>query len=243
MTTNMEKDHLSVLTVSISFVAERRYSDVIMGVIASQITSLTIVYSTVYSDADQRKHQSSASLAFVRGIHRWPMNSPHKWPVTWKMLPFDDVIMMFKLSYLYHLKVTHHCSYLHQRRRLWFYLSWWRHEMETFSALLAIYAGNSPVPSEFPAQRPVTRSLHVFFDLCRNKRLSKQSQGWWFETPSRPLWRHRNVLGSSMGVLWYSPETNLVGSAPGPRLNIKTVLSTYGDFHFKDKTAVRTSYL
>ena len=69
------------------------YGDVIMGAMASQITSLTIVYSTVYSDADQRKHQSSASLAFVRGIHRGPMNSPHKWPVTRKMFPFDDVIM------------------------------------------------------------------------------------------------------------------------------------------------------
>ena len=69
------------------------YTDVIMGSIASQITSLMIVYSNVYSDADQRKHQSSASLAFVRGIHRGPVNSPHKWPVTRKMLPFDDVIM------------------------------------------------------------------------------------------------------------------------------------------------------
>ena len=57
--------------------------------IGFQITSLTIVYSTVYSDADQRNHQSSASLAFVRGIHREPMNSPHKWPVTRKMFPFD----------------------------------------------------------------------------------------------------------------------------------------------------------
>ena len=64
-----------------------------MGAIASQITSLTIVYSTVYSGAGQRKHQSSASLAFVRGIHRGPVNSPHKWPVTRKMFPFDDVII------------------------------------------------------------------------------------------------------------------------------------------------------
>ena len=69
------------------------YGDVIMGAIASQITSLTIVYATVYSDADQIKHQSSASLAFVWGIHRSPVNSPHKWPVTRKMFPFDDVIM------------------------------------------------------------------------------------------------------------------------------------------------------
>ena len=70
------------------------YGDVIMGAIASQITSLTIDYSTVYSDADQRKHQSSASLAFARGIHRGPVYSPHKWPVTRKMFPFDDVIML-----------------------------------------------------------------------------------------------------------------------------------------------------
>ena len=69
------------------------YSEVIMDDIASQITSLTIVYSTVYSGADQRKHQSSASLVFVRGIHRWPVNSPHKGPVTRKIFPFDDVIM------------------------------------------------------------------------------------------------------------------------------------------------------
>ena len=64
-----------------------------MGAIASQITSITIVYSAVYSDADHRKHQSSASLAFVRRIHRWPVNSPNQWPVTQKMFPFDDVIM------------------------------------------------------------------------------------------------------------------------------------------------------
>ena len=72
------------------------YPDVIMGTIASQITSLTIVYSTVYSDADQRRYQSSASLAFVWGIHRRPVNSPHKWPVTRKMFSFDDVIMLIK---------------------------------------------------------------------------------------------------------------------------------------------------
>ena len=70
--------------------------------------------------------------------------------------------------------------------------AWWRHQMETFSALLAFCAGNSPVIGEFPAQRPVTRSFDVFFALRLNKRLSKQSLGWWFETPSRPLWRHSN---------------------------------------------------
>ena len=83
------------------------YGDVIMGAIASQIANLTIVYSTFYSDADQRKHQSSASLTFVRGIHRGPVNSPHKWPVTRKMYPFDDVIMP---SNYYHADTTCWCS-------------------------------------------------------------------------------------------------------------------------------------
>ena len=78
-------------------------NDVIMGAIASQITSLMIVFSNVYSDADQRKDQSSASLAFVRGIYRGPVNSPHKWPVTRKMLPFDDVIVW-----------TFHCGFVCQ---------------------------------------------------------------------------------------------------------------------------------
>ena len=79
-----------------AFLLVTHYNDVIMGAVASQITSLTIVYSTVYSGANQRIHQSSASLAFVRGIHRWPANSPHKWPVTRKTFPFDDVIMQTK---------------------------------------------------------------------------------------------------------------------------------------------------
>ena len=75
--------------------------------------------------------------------------------------------------------------------------SWWRNQMGTFSALLAICAGNSPVPGEFPTQRPVTRS----FDLRPNKRLSKQSWGWWFETPSCPLWRHRNDVRYHWAIL------------------------------------------
>ena len=73
-------------------------------------------------------------------------------------------------------------------------IPWWRNQMETFSALLTICAGNSPVPGELPTQRPVTQRFGVFFDLGLNKRLSKQSWGWWFETPSRPLWRHGNVV-------------------------------------------------
>ena len=70
--------------------------------------------------------------------------------------------------------------------------SWWHHQMETFSTLLAICAGNSLVTGEFPAQRPVMRGFDVFFDLRLNKWLSKQWWGWWFEMPSCPLWRHCN---------------------------------------------------
>ena len=81
---------LQSITIHTTF---NHHSDVIMGAMASLITSLTIVYSPVHSGADQRKHQSSAPLAFVRGIHRWSVNSPHKWPVTRKIFPFDDVIM------------------------------------------------------------------------------------------------------------------------------------------------------
>ena len=79
-----------VFSWSVSF---SHYNDVVMGKMASQIISLTIVYSPVYLSADLRKHQSSRLLAFVRGFHRGPVNSPHKGPVTRKMFPFDNVIM------------------------------------------------------------------------------------------------------------------------------------------------------
>ena len=84
--------------------------------------------------------------------------------------------------------------------------------METFSALLAICAGNSPVPGEFPTQRPVTRSFDIYFDLRPNERLSKQSLGWRFETLSPPLWRHRKVVLTNdlCGDLayWFLPDAS-----------------------------------
>ena len=73
--------------------------------------------------------------------------------------------------------------------------------METFTALLAICAESSPVMGEFPSQRPVTQSFDVFFDLRLNKRLNKQSWGWWFETPSRLLWRHCNTFPDNLVVI------------------------------------------
>ena len=93
---------------------------------------------------------------------------------------------------------------------------WWRHQMETFSALLAICAGNSPVPGEFPSQRPVTRGFDVFFDLSLNKRLSIQWWGWWFETFSRPLWSHRNdsttVTSHELCKSWRSHDKETLGA-------------------------------
>ena len=81
-----------------------------------------------------------------------------------------------------------------------------------FSALQAICAGNSPIPGEFPTQRPVTRSFDVFFDLRLNKRLSKQSLGWWFETPSHPLWPHCNEWTIIIDPAWRNPPAT--GGAP-----------------------------
>ena len=78
------------------------------------------------------------------------------------------------------------------------HISWWHHQMEAFSALLALCAGNSPVTSEFLSQRLVTRSFDIFCDLCLNKRLSNQSRSWWFETPSRSLWSHCIVLTTGL---------------------------------------------
>ena len=115
-----------------------------MSVIVSQITSLTIVYSSVYSGADQRKHQSSASLPFVRGIHRWPVNSPHKGPVTRKLFPFDDVIMLFHPVIATHMSDIYKdiigssddLSVVHG-------LNWIM--MTLSNALLALYERNPPV--------------------------------------------------------------------------------------------------
>ena len=113
------------------------------------------------------------SLAFVRGIHRWPVNSPRKGPITRKMFPCARM-------------VPSGCF-----RKL----SW---DMMTSSngnifRVTGPLCGEFTGPCEFPAQRPVTRSFDVFLDLRLNKRLSKQPWSWWFETPSNPLRRHSNI--------------------------------------------------
>ena len=145
--------------------ARPHYNDVIMGVKASQITSLTIFYSTVYSDADQRKHQSSASSAFVRGIHRGPVNSPHKWPVTRKMFPFDDVFMIRARHYtdvimgaivsqITSLTIVYSTVYSGEDQR--------KHQS---SASLAFVWGIHRGPVNSPHKWPVTRKMFPFDDV------------------------------------------------------------------------------
>ena len=122
-------------------------------------------------------------------------------------LPYTYIFHILTSYIFMHLHYTCICNNFEMQRKWDFALpcydlrvftmyitpSWWRHQMETLSALLALGAGNSPVPDEFFAQRPVTRSFYVFFDLRLNKRLSKQSWDWWCETQSGSLWRHCNV--------------------------------------------------
>ena len=131
---------------------------------------------------------------------KWQFGDYHyhlKWPVQGLQEPH----LLTKINWTRIGVTTWTSNYIHVKQ--WdalthpchnFKCTWWRHQMETISASLAIGAGNSPVTGEFPAQRPVTRSFDVFFDLRLNTRLSKQWWGWWFETPSGPLWRHRNEL-------------------------------------------------
>ena len=124
-----------------------------MSAIASQITGVSIVCSTVCSGADKRKHQSSASPAFVRGIHRSPVDSPHEGSVARKMFLFDNN-------------------------------TWWRHQMETFSAILAICAGNSPVPVNSPHKGQWHGTL--MFSLIYTR-----INGWVNTSEAGDLIRHR----------------------------------------------------
>ena len=132
--------------------------------------------------------QSIAWARRTKIVHLIPLMFPRIVSgLKWK----ESLIVVLKYdlqSFQHTFTIFRHISYNCSRS------SWWRHQIETFSALQALCAGNSPVTGEFPAPWPVTRSFEVSFDLRLNKRLSKQSWGWWFETPSRSFWRHRNDI-------------------------------------------------
>ena len=112
------------------------------------------------------------------------------------------------------------------RSRLMHKYTWWLHQMETFSVLLAVCARSSPVPGEFPAQRPVTRSFDIFFDLRLNKRLRKQSWGRWFETLSRPLWRHCNDITWLLRRKWLWSHPHWITFSVNLELNL--TVGNYG---------------
>ena len=167
------------------------------------VTSVSIGCSTVCSGADQRNHQSSASLVFVRGIHWWPVDSPHKGSVTRKMFPFDALLMPQWIHKI-HLPTFSRVASLaldlnttkHSKARIvniihGTYSTWWRHQMETFPRYWPFIGGiHLSQVDFFPHKKPVTWSFDVFFALRLNKRLGKQSRRWWFEASSCALWRH-----------------------------------------------------
>ena len=158
------------------------YTDAIMGAIASQITSLTIVYSTVYSDAVQRKHQSTVSLAFVpvhHFVHRGPVTSPHKWPVTQKMFPFNDFIMsgiyFQKLLCLWQSLVFLEIVFIIKRFLLWYSLivAWWCYisvDLKFFwSSLIQVLARHMSctklVPESVPSYCQIDPQKQTFVKL------------------------------------------------------------------------------
>ena len=159
------------------------YTDVTMSPMASRITSLGIVYSTVYSVADQRKHQSSASLAFVRRIHRGPVNSPHKWPVTRKMFPFDDVIMLSTNSrYQY---ITWQWDREHSCLQLPLFNAFhWRSDKQLYICAMRILRLNSMHHDDvikwkhFPRYRPFVRGIHRWPVNSRTK--ASDAELWCF---------------------------------------------------------------
>ena len=189
--------------------------------------------------ADNRRNiKTPHCWPVARGIHRWRMDSPHKWPAIWKT--FDlylcyisrHTVAVFKRyvfrkpnqtwnildSLITDLVRSSPSSSTSMVGTMTITIAWWRHQMETFSALLAIWAGNSPATVEFPSQRPVTRSFDVFFDLHLNKRLSKQAKRRWFEKPSRLLWHHCNGDANNNNMPTYKP------SDPGALLDPRVIV-------------------
>ena len=153
------------------------YCDVIKGAMTSQITSLTSFYSTVYSGADQRKHKSSVSLAFV--IHRWPVNSPHKGSVTWKMFPFADVIMYMKnVKHLPHLisgekwmtEKTNAVPYINSRHRWWRPKGHFHHQSTIYQLWTAIVlAQGTTCPHPYRPGNPIGRGKLFFNGLSTDE--------------------------------------------------------------------------
>ena len=148
----------------------------------------------------RKTNHSPLDSPCLKGIERWTLGSPHKWPIMRRSFPRHGVIMCSRPTFttLYMMTTSLPGTQLAGKRddirrsNSVFHddvIKW-----KPFPRYWPFVSGNSPVTSEFPAQKPVTRSFDVFFYMRLNKRLSKQSWGWWFDTPSQPLWRHWDAL-------------------------------------------------
>ena len=167
-----------------------------MGAMVSHITGASVVYSIVYSGSDQRKHQSSASLAFVWGIHLWPVNSPHKGPATRKMFPFNDVIMsVLKWCIMYFgIWRVYTAGFSTQRLRLCRY-GWYMVTSSNGNR----FRVNSPLWGQstghmwIPLAKASDAELWYFLWSALEQKFGQTMRRRWFEKPSRSLWRQCNV--------------------------------------------------
>ena len=182
------------------------HNDVIMSGVASQSTSITIVYSAVYSGTDQRKHQSSASQAFVRGIHRGPVNSPHKGLVTWKMFPFDDVIM-FRSTSSAKPKLPKQCKIMTTERYLLFFYSF---------NMMMVLGAMTPMWRHCHAILPLSPTHETSIELWHSVLLLSSSQG------------HRKSTKISFNKDWYQ-----IGMRVATDFSIK-MLHTWPVWHDDD---------
>ena len=158
-------------------------SDVIMGAMVSQITSHRIMIYFFYI--------RDTCIYFV---HKIPIMTSYTYIVVHVVVSNVYQYSSIAITIVDRLSNAMSCrDTLYTGASLHNCISWWRHQLETFPLNWPFVRGIHRSPGEFPSQRPVTQSFDVFFDLPLNKRLSKQSWDWWFETPSRPLWRHCNV--------------------------------------------------
>ena len=185
--------------------ADRRCSNYIW-VINNFITYSCVLYLRFDGKLSRHMQKYGMTIAFLTG-------AKHLAILEWSNIYFSekshhiqtqrifyDKSILWMLSNGYNDTVAWHIWIIGLRRAD---TTWWRHQMETFSALLALCARNSPVTGEFPAQRPVTQSSDIFFDPRLNRWLSKQSWGQWSETPWSSLWRHCNEKGIWLWVATY----------------------------------------
>ena len=146
------------------------------GVITNVFGSLLMIRNITAMKRNCRQVDTKFDITWILTIS---VATRDEHVVSMTMFQYETTMLLYWLSSCFHAA--------------WICIPWWRHQMDTYSALLAICAGNSPATGEFPSQRPVTQSFDVSLICALNKRLSKQSWGWWFETPSRSLWRHCNA--------------------------------------------------